>query len=541
MPHESALQEIDLREIPGSLATFERFLELIPDAVVGSYRDGRICVANSQAEEVFGYSRDRLIGVSVEALVPARFRRRHAEHRSAYFAEPHVRPMGAGLDLFALRADGTEFPVEISLSYVSHGDRRITIAAVRDVSDRYGAERERMRLETELQHDRARRVEAMGHLAGGIAHDFNNILGVILTYSELAEEELADRPEAREEIRQIRSAASHASALTRQLLTFAGREVAHPEPLDLNAVLMRLETFLRRALGEQITFIASPQPELWAVVADAIQIEQVIVNLAVNGRDAMPNGGVLEVRTQNMRATRDGYEPVDTRLRTPDVDDCFVGLTVSDTGAGMPADVADRALEPFFTTKSNAMGNGLGLATVHGIVTGLGGEIAFDTAPGQGTSVLVTLPASAAVVVDQAPEGDAPMQGFGETVLIVEDEPALRRSLARTLQRSGYGVIECERARDALELLSDRDRHVDLLLTDVVMPEMRGDELVAEVSKLRPALPVQLMTGYGGEAPVTAGDHRRGILIKPFSRAELLGVVRARLDRAQSASGPAAA
>ena len=367
-------------------STFEQLLEGVPDAIVGVDGKGRIALVNSQTEALFGYTREQLLGMSVDALVPERFREVHPGHRAAYFAEPRTRPMGAGVELSAVREDGTEFPAEISLSGIETEDGMIAMAAIRDISERAESEREKALQE---QLARARRLESVGQLAGGIAHDFNNILGVIINYAEFVADELEPGSQAHQDVGEIRRAADRAAALTRQLLIFSRREVVKPEVLYLRNVVAELENLLRRALGERVELVTRFGADLCAVEADPGQIEQVLVNLAVNARDAMPDGGRLVIEVDRTELDEEyAYMHPDTE---PGI---YVRLKVSDTGVGMDEDTVQHAFEPFFTTKGKGEGTGLGLATVYGIVTGAGGRIDIYSESGIGTTVKIHLPAS---------------------------------------------------------------------------------------------------------------------------------------------------
>jgi two-component system cell cycle sensor histidine kinase/response regulator CckA len=320
---------------------FEQLLELAPDAIVGVGADGRIVLANAQSEALFGYPRDELLGALVEQLVPERFRELHPRHRDEYLAAPVMRPMGAGLELYGRRKDGSEFPAEISLSAIETEDGLLATAAIRDITDRVDAEREREALRSELeawqrkkaahekealeaQLNQLRRLESVGQLAGGIAHDFNNILGVILNYAEFVAEEIDEGSPVREDVEEIRRAAERAAALTHQLLIFSRREVVRPEVLDLNVVVSELDRLLRRVLGEHVELETRFAPDLSRVEADPGQLEQVLVNLAVNARDAMPSGGRLLIQTANVE--------LDGALGE-ELPDPYVGLMVSDTGS----------------------------------------------------------------------------------------------------------------------------------------------------------------------------------------------------------------
>jgi PAS domain S-box-containing protein len=504
-------------------STFEQFLEFVPDAIVGVGREGEIVLVNAQAEKIFGYPRDELIGQVVEILVPKRFRDTHPRHRERYFKEPRTRPMGAGIELFAVRKDGTEFPVEISLSSIEVEQGKLAAAAIRDISDRAESEREKALQE---QLDRARRLESVGQLAGGIAHDFNNILGVIMNYAEFVADELESDSQAHQDVEEIRRAAERAAALTRQLLIFSRREVAKPEVLYLRDVIAELENLLRRALGERIELETHFDPERMSVLIDPGQIEQVLVNLAVNARDAMPDGGRLVIEVEGADLDEEyAYMHPDTEPGS------YVRLKVSDTGIGMSPETVERAFEPFFTTKGD--GTGLGLATVYGIVTGAGGRIDVYSEPGMGTTIKIHLPAASKAPDEVEPESRATSEGRGEVILVVEDEPGVLRMAERILGRGGYSVIGTANGAEAVRICGRKDQPIDLLLTDVIMPDMLGTELVEQVEAVRPGLGVVFMSGYSHEvlAPqALAESSGRAFIEKPFSAKGLLETVRGLLD-----------
>ncbi len=520
----------DVRGAPraeGGGSTFEQFLEFVPDAIVGVDRDGRIVLANGQATALFGYGREDLVGSAIEALVPDRFGEAHVERRSGYFREPRTRSMGAGAELFAERSDGTEFPVEVSLSHLELGGETIGIAAVRDISERTESEREKA-LQDQLH--RARRLESVGQLAGGIAHDFNNILGVIMNYAEFVADELEPDSTAQQDVEEIRRAAERAAALTRQLLIFSRREVVKPEVLYLREVVGELKNLLQRALGERVEldtrFAAEPMP----VEIDAGQLEQVLVNLAVNGRDAMPEGGRLVIEVEPVELDEEyTYMHPDTEPGP------YVCLKVSDTGVGMDAETVDRIFEPFFTTKDE--GTGLGLATVYGIVTGAGGRIDVYSEPGIGTTVKAHLPAARTQPSARAGAPKRGPRGKGETLLVVEDEPEVRRMAERILTKGGYSVIGTPGGKEAIAIFESGERTIDLLLTDVIMPEMLGTELVERARGLRPDLRVIYMSGYSHEvlAPQALTENGDSAFIeKPFNARALLEAVRELLERPQA-------
>ncbi len=528
----------------GNFARFQQFADSVPDAFVAVGPSGDIVLVNAQTETLFGYARDELVGRPIEELVPDRLRGAHVGHRDGYFARPSTRPMGAGLDLFGRRRDGSEFPAEISLSTVDLGEGPLAIAAIRDVTERVQAERERLDLENELearrrgelereraeleeQVNQLRRLESIGQLAGGIAHDFNNVLGVILNYAQFVAEDIGEDSPAYADVEEIRRAAERAAALTRQLLIFSRREVVHTQILDLNEVITDLEKLLGRALGEHIRLEKQLEGELWPIEADPGQVEQVLVNLAVNARDAMPSGGRLRIETGNVDLSEERAGMHTVARPGP-----HVALSVSDDGAGMDPDVAERAFEPFFTTKPKGEGTGLGLSTVYGIVSEAGGAINLYSEPGMGTTVRVHLPATERAPGTVKTRRAAPETGQGERVLLVEDEDPVRRLTERILAANGYEVVSAPSGAAALERLSDGDGPFDLLLTDVVMPGILGPELADEATALRPELHVLFMSGYVHQMIERLESDREGFAFveKPFGADDLLLGVRRALD-----------
>ncbi|MBJ7353876.1 MAG: PAS domain S-box protein [Thermoleophilaceae bacterium] len=505
-------------------AHFNEFLELIPDATIAVDGRGQIVFVNDEATSVFGYERKEMIGLNVDLLVPERFRDEHGAHRKDFFSKPRRRPVGAELNLFALRADGSEFPAEIALSVVGTEEQPLALAAIRDITDRVRFEKERNRFESQLELNQSQRLESIGQLAGGIAHDFNNLLGVIINYADFAIAELSDRPEVREDVEQIQEAATRAAALTRQLLVFSRREAVKLQPIQLNDALTGLEKLLRRVLGENIELITKFEPALWTVVADPGQIEQVTVNLAVNARDAMPESGRLEIETSNVELDE---EYASSHPDSPAVGR-YVRLTISDSGAGMDAETVARVFEPYFTTKPKPVGTGLGLATVYGIVKNLGGNIFVYSEPGRGTSIKIHLPASDQnIVTGDRDKHRLHAQGSGEHVLLVEDEDAVRQMVMRVLENNGYEVTHFARAADALRALEHSGDEFALLLTDVVMPDMQGTELARHAARVRPEMPTLFMSGYSELIldKVDAIHPETNLIEKPFTVNDLLSEV----------------
>ncbi|MEU7908967.1 PAS domain S-box protein [Actinoplanes sp. NPDC049118] len=537
----------DISERRRAEAMFRGLLEASPYAIIGVTADGSIVLTNAEAEILFGYRRDELLGQNVDILVPERFRAVHPGQRRDYFADPRPRDMGVGEALAAVRKDGSEFPAEISLSALETEDGVIVSAAVRDVTERIHAQAERERLAAQAERDaadrrmqHARRLESLGQLAGGVAHDFNNILAVIASYTELLVETL-DTPEpdpgdlsaARADLAQISRATERATRLTKQLLAFGRREITQAQVVSLNHVVGDVEQMLRRTLGEHIHLITHLDRELWPVCVDPGQFEQVLLNLAVNARDAMPTGGTLSIDTGNT-----SLDEEDVADGTGLLPGRYVRVRISDTGFGMPAEVAERAFEPFFTTKPQGAGTGLGLATVYGIIAAADGHVRLYSENGIGTTVTLVLPATEAEGETEAPAAEATaaaeIAAPQETILLVEDEAALREAASRILKRAGYQVLIADDGAGALRIAQSHPDPIHLLLTDVIMPNMMGNEVAARVHALRPGIPVLYMSGYAQPVLTENGTLPPGVSIieKPFTRSDLLDRVHARLHHA---------
>jgi len=492
----------------GQLVT--ALLESASQAIVSIDRGGRIVLANRRAEEIFGYTAEELVGARLEMLLPESKRAIHTRDREEFFSHPRARPMGIGMDLAGRRKDGSEVPVEVSLSYVEVDEGVFAIAFVSDITAR-------KQLEEQLLH--AQKMEAVGRLAGGVAHDFNNMLTVISGYNRMILDELSTMDPLRGYAEEILKAADRAGALTNQLLAFSRRQIMQPRVINVNAVLLQTEKMLRRLIGEDVELVLNLGVNVGNIKADPGHVEQAIVNLAVNARDAMPLGGHLTIETaevvldENYARTHMGVKPGD-----------FIMIAVSDNGHGMDAETRRHIFEPFFTTKEKGKGTGLGLATVYGIVKQTGGDIWVYSEPGQGTTFKLYFPRVWEPLPDPSGMGSSQTtKSGGETILVVEDEQAVRDLTVRILQQLGYTILTAASGAEALEISRSHAGHIDLLLTDVVMPNMSGRQLADHIQLTRPRTKALFLSGYTENTVVHHGALDPGVnfLPKPFSREDL--------------------
>jgi PAS domain S-box-containing protein len=496
-------------------------LDAALDAVILMDAHGLVLSWNPRAEIIFGRSRDEAVGRRLaELIIPPRYREAHAEGLKRFLETGEGPVIGRRMELSALRRDGSEFPVELTVTALREGDAHLFNAFVADIS-------ERKRLEALLVQ--SQKMDSVGRLAGGVAHDFNNLLGVITGYGELLKKRISDQPNLQRYVNDILKAAERAAGLTRQLLAFSRQQVLQPRVLDLNSVVGEMEKMLRRLIGEDIQLVTVFGDGLGRVKADPGQMEQVLMNLAVNARDAMPRGGRLTIETANMELDAD-Y----ARSRPGVKPGPHVMLAVSDSGHGMDPEVLRQIFDPFFTTKEAGKGTGLGLATVHGIVKQSGGHIFVYSEPEHGTTFKVYLPRleEAETVVEATAAHDAAVQRGSETVLLVEDEQSLRNIVREILEASGYTVIEARHAAHALEIAEGHSAPVHLLITDVVMPGMGGSDLATHLAASHPETRVLYMSGYTDDAVVLHGVLAADVafLQKPFTGEALARKVREVLD-----------
>jgi PAS domain S-box-containing protein len=478
--------------------------------------DGRWLHVNRALLRITGHTREELLAMDFQSIT----------HPADIAANVDLvrRVLGGEIDTFELKkryihASGRVIWAQLDISLVrdTAGKPLYFIAQIQDISNR---------LQLEEQFRQSQKMEAVGRLAGGVAHDFNNLLTVISGYSEIALQRVTEAAsqtegeDVRDELEEIKSAAARAASLTQQLLAFSRQQVVRPGMVDLNEVVADIEKMLHRLIGEDVTLGVKLDPDAGPVLADAGQLEQVILNLAVNGRDAMPEGGTLTIET----AAVELEEAIDSEHGRVEPGR-YVRLTVTDSGAGMSAETRPRIFEPFFTTKELGKGTGLGLSTVYGILEQSGGHARVETAPGRGTSFEIYLPESEQVDAGVAVPEASP-EGGSETILLVEDEGSVRDLARRMLEASGYQVLSAANGSDALELCEAHHERIDLMLTDVVMPEMRGAELAQRIGLVRPGLPVLYMSGYTDNSIDADGSGSVSFLQKPFTLKELRGAVR---------------
>ncbi|MCM2270433.1 MAG: PAS domain S-box protein, partial [Thermoanaerobaculia bacterium] len=484
-------------------------------------RSFRFTFASASGEALLGFPMEQWTG-----MADFWARRLHPDDREEAIATRQretARARDHMMEYRMLRHDGRPVWIQDSATVILEDGQPVAlVGALIDISNRKALEEQLLQ---------SQRVEAVGRLAGGIAHDFNNLIGVVSGYAELLLDARAEDDGDRPALEEIRGAATRASLLTRQLLAFSRRQVLRPRPLDLNRLVLDFERMIRRVIGEDVVLDAKLHGGLWTVQADPVQMEQVLLNLAVNARDAMPNGGRLEIETTNV-----DLDDTFVRSHRGAVHGSYVQLVVRDTGVGMSPEVLAHVFEPFFSTKEPGKGSGLGLSTVYGIVKQSGGYIAASSTPNVGSEFAIYLPRERDVDSGEIvlPQQARELLRGSETVLVVEDSQSFLRLVREILVRAGYRVVEADSPAAALEKFRHGDERPELLLTDLVMPGMSGRELARALTDLEPRLKVVFMSGY---SPETIGDRSPDepeLLQKPFSSQDLLEKVRGALDGAPS-------
>jgi PAS domain S-box-containing protein len=499
-----------------SEAEYRSVVEEAPYGIFRATEGGRLISVNNALTSMLGYdSKEELLAINARDLY------RDPEERARLLKKNWRMGRFETTEVEWKRRDLT--PIRLRLSGVIVRDERdgslFDEVFVEDVT-------ERRLLEQQLRQ--SQKMEAIGRLSGGIAHDFNNLLGVIIGYSELVEDRMTHDDPLRAKTMEIKKAGHRAASLTRQLLAFSRQQVLEPRILNLNSVVVDVERMLERLIGEDVELVAGLEADLGSVKADPGQIEQVILNLAVNARDAMPDGGTLTIETANVE-----LDELYARKHTPRISGAFVMLAVTDTGTGMDAETQAHIFEPFFTTKELGKGTGLGLATVYGVVKQSDGHIWVYSEPGKGTTFKIYLPRVYALA-EREQQRIAPAQLLEgtETILLVEDEDALRTLTRDLLVEQRYRVIEANDGLQALELASRYVGPIHLLLTDVVMPKLGGPALAERLAQKHAGLKVLYMSGYTGRSAVSGGlvSLESGVLPKPFTREALTRKVREILD-----------
>jgi PAS domain S-box-containing protein len=542
---------------------FRLIIETASDAFIRMDGHGLITEWNRRAESVFGWRREEIIGRALaETIIPSEYREAHTKGLRHFAATGEGPILNKRIEITAERRDGSKFPVELTVWPIRVAGSCSFNAFVQDITERNRAEEElrkseerfreglegrvaertiqlaqaneQLRLELaerkqlEEQLRQSQKMEAVGQLAGGVAHDFNNLLTIITGHTQLLLEHLTPGNGLRGYVTEIQKAGDRAASLTRQLLAFSRQQVLQPQVLDLNSIVANIHKLLRRLIGEDIDLVAVPRNDLGRVKADPGQLEQVIMNLAVNARDAMPQGGKLTIETANV-----DLDETYARGHVGVTPGPYVMLAVSDTGIGMDAATRAHMFEPFFTTKEKGKGTGLGLATIYGIVKQSGGNVWVYSELGRGTTFKIYLPR-----VEEALkpiERSSARHGVGrgsETVLIVEDEGAVRSLVRGVLEENGYTVLEAGGGEEALVISARHAGRIDLILTDVVMPHMSGRELAERLASLRPEAKVLYMSGYTDDAIVRHGALAVGTayLQKPFTPSALVCKIREVLD-----------
>ncbi len=492
------------------------------DAIYVHDLSGRYTMVNKAGEALIGYTREEILQMHISDVVPqscidqiqTRLLKKLADHVPTIY------------EVEAIRKDGSRVPVEVSSRLIYENGVPVAVqGSARDITERKRAE-EALRA-SQLQLQQSQKLEAIGQLAGGVAHDFNNLLTAILGYTDLSLRRIEEEDPIRKNLKETKKAAERAAALIRQLLAFSRKQILEPKVLDLNVVVRDMHKMLTRLIGENIDLATKQAGDLGIVKADPCQVEQIIMNLVVNARDAMPRGGKVTIETANV--TLDGSKHVSIKPGP------YVMLAVSDTGSGMDEETQTKVFEPFFTTKEVGKGTGLGLSTVYGIVKQSGGNIWVYSEPEMGTVFKVYLPRVDSEKAVSEIQTTSEIKDFygSETILLVEDEDIVRGLTREILSEAGYHVLDAKGGNEALRLCRDYSGPIELLLTDVVMPGMSGKEVADRLHELRPSARVLFMSGYTDEAIVRHGvlDANVEFIQKPFTWAKLGKKVRDVLDR----------
>lgn len=478
---------------------------------------GNIIFVNESFIKTYGYSKEELIGQSINKFHPSQNPRQIFKP----IIEKTLKGSWEG-EITATRKGGENFSIYIRTSPVLGDDGLpiVIVGVARDIT-------EKKLLEDQLRQ--SQKMEAIGQLAGGIAHDFNNLLTVIEGYTELLFSNISESDASYSFVRQIKKAADRATSLTSQLLAFSRRQILQPKTIDVNILVSEMSVMLKRLIGENIELTTMLSPDIGYIKADRGQMEQVLMNLAVNARDAMPDGGLLTVETKAVSLEAALYERHHSGIRKG----MYVMLAITDNGVGMDSETKERVFEPFFTTKEKSKGTGLGLATVYGIVKQSGGHLWVYSEPGKGTTFKIYLPmVKSKRKIKEKPEAAIEDLHGSETILVVEDEFMVRELVCDTLRASGYTILEAANGKQAIDVFSSNKDKIDLVLTDVIMPEMSGRKMIETLYEAHPNITALYMSGYTDDAIIKHGVLEPGMayIQKPFSPKALIQKVKEVLD-----------
>lgn len=528
--YQQNLEEI-IKERSAALAVSEQLarsvIEASQDAIIAINNKGMITIFNPAAETMFGYEARSMMGQPVDCLIPEDYRDQHCQYMQQFFVDGSPRrAIDKTLELQAIRSDGSVFPIEMTLAEGHCAEQKIIIGFLRDISKRKQVEHERNKLELEFQQ--SKKLESLGRLTGGVAHDFNNLLSPILAYTEIMLFDTSEQHPYHSYLKVMQTATERARDLTQKLLAFSRRQVLEVKQIELNEVVRGFAKILRRTIREDIELQWQLASEELHLQGDIMQIEQILMNLLVNAQDAMPSGGKIAIRTEHVKL---GANKSASNLEPQ------ILMSVEDTGAGMAPETLERLYEPFFTTKGKGKGTGLGMATVYGIVKQHGGNIAVNSEPGCGTTVKIYFPSledlhDAHADEQQSPANNRP--GGTETILVVEDDQEVRNMVRNVLQQNGYQVLYVGNPSECLQFVTGYQAPIHLLVTDVIMPQMSGNELYERLRCLFPQIKVLYMSGYSHDITLHHGvSEAKGHFIKkPFSIYKFLEMVRTTLDLA---------
>ena len=506
--HDVTERRLAQEALEASESRVRALLESAPQGVVAVDESGRLILVNAKTEEMFGYARDQLLGQPMGILLPERYRQAHSQHLRNYFAHPFTRVMCLSLDIFGLSRNGHEFPVEVSLSYVQQGGSRLALALITDIT-------ERKRSEARLRQ--AQKFESLGLLAGGVAHDFNNLLVGVIGNASLALEMLPSDNLAVELLEGVIKTGEQAAHLTRQMLAYSGKGKFLVESLDLSVLIPEMISLVRPSISKKIALKLNLERELPPIEADRGQVQQVFMNLALNAAEAIgSHDGVITVRT-GVQELDDGLTRPHPAVPAPRPGK-YVFVEVRDTGCGMDDATKAKIFDPFFSTKFT--GRGLGLAAVSGILRGHKAAITVTSAPGKGSCFMVLFPVAAPAAEEQPPLAahSAALQGAG-VVLVVDDERVVREMAKRALERHGYTVLLADSGLAAIDVLRRHPGEIALVVLDLSMPEMSGEETLPELRKIRPEVKVLVSSGYSEDETMTVfgGQRVTGFIQKPYT------------------------